>query len=590
MRQEQADFESIDRVNDVEFNRRWNLGSLDRSTEVIRELTAEYKPVAPLTLGSTYGSISRGLFSSDRIDGRVELQGDSLPRLRYSVESIQSDDRRSNLTARWTRQRGGAEYTLPVAVPRIRFEAETKRSQAGDSLTADSFTFLDLQAGVATREWSGMSLSADYGVRTEESYRNGSVAPESRSLLQTYGWRLREWKSLSSTISVTIRDKKFSDEFRLAGSKDFQNILTRAQIRFAPLNRGVDADLYYEVTTERTAKLEAVYLPRPVGQGDKKYMGDRNHNGILDDSDFDPALYGDGDWIKILVPGDQLFPVLDLKTSSRIRITPSRFLPAGGGGWNDVAAAFSSETSYRIEEKNSQEKSSDIYLLRLSRFLNDSTTIRGLQSFLQDIFIFENDPGLSFRFRFDQRKGFGQYALLSERSYRREQSVRVRSRLVEEIGLQVDYAHVDDRVTSSEASARARSIVSDQTTLDLSYRPTRELEAGFLVTVKSALDAHPAVPVDASITTLAFRCNYSFLGQGRARFELERNDVGLKNVGETFPFELTDGKVQGRSWVARLNVDYRLTSFLQATLSYLGRIENDRPAIHTGRAEVRTFF
>ncbi len=589
-REEGADFSTIDRANTIEFNRRWNLGALGTATEVIREISAEYRPIAPLAVGSSFGSISRGLFGSDRIDGRFELQGDSLPRVRYTIESIASDDRSASLTGRWVRQQGEAEYTLPFAVPRIRLEAERKRSEAGDSLTADSFSFLDFSAGVATKEWNFMSLSADYGVRTEESWMSGAVEPESRALLQTYAWRLREWKSLSSTVSLTLRDKRFTDRFRLAGRSDFQNILTRTQLRYSSLNRGVEAELYYEVATERTAKLEAVYLPRPVGQGDRKYMGDRNHNGILDDSDFDPALYGDGDWVRILVPGDQLYPVLDLKTNSRIRVAPARFLPAARGWAGDALAALSSETSYRIEEKNSDPNTSDIYLLRLSHFLDDSTTLNGLQNFLQDFFLFESDPALSLRFRFDQRKGFGQFALLNERSYRREQSIRIRTRLVEEIGLEGNYAHVDDRVTSSQPSARARSIVSDQSSLDFSYRPSREVEAGFVVSVKSAVDSHPALPVDASITTLTFRCNYSFLGQGRARFELERNDIALKNVGDTFPFELTDGKVQGKSWVARINVDYRITSFLQATLSYLGRIENNLPAIHTGRAEVRTFF
>ena len=48
--------------------------------------------------------------------------------------------------------------------------------------------------------------------------------------------------------------------------------------------------------------------------------------------------------------------------------------------------------------------------------------------------------------------------------------------------------------------------------------------------------------------------------------------------------------VDGKSWVWRLNFDYRITSFLQSTVSYLGRTEGDGPVVHTARAEVRAFF
>lgn len=592
LRESNRNFTPIDRINEIEFNRRWDLTQITKSTEVIREASLAYQPIKEFNVSGAFGNISRGSFFSNRIDASAQLHGEKTPRVNYSFESIQSTENISLTKGTWFRQRGDAEYSFTFITPRIRFEQENKRSTIGshDSLTSNSFSFFDFQSGASLAEMYNMTISADYGLRNEDVYHQGSVARESHSILQTYSLRLREWKALSSSVSLTIRDKKYSEEFRLLGNKDFQNILTKAQLRYSPFNRGIDADLYYEVTTERTAKLEPVFLPRPFGYGDRKYVADRNRNGILDDSDFDPALYGDGDWVKILAPGDQLFPVLDLRTSSRVRISPARFLTSGLNWWEEALTKISTETFYRIDEKSSEERTSKIYFMHLSNFLNDSTTIRGLQTFTQDIFLFENEQNVSFRFRFDQRKGFGQYALQNERSYRREKSVRMRSRLIEEIGLQLDYARTSDAVSVSQVSTRARTITSDNFVLDLSYRPSREIEVGLVLNAKTAKDEFPKIPVDAQINAQTLRCNYSFTGQGRARFEIERNEVILSNVAESFPFELTDGKVQGKSWIVRINIDYRITNFLQATMSYLGRIENDRPAIHTARAEVRTFF
>ncbi len=52
------------------------------------------------------------------------------------------------------------------------------------------------------------------------------------------------------------------------------------------------------------------------GTGNYKYLGDLNNNGIADENEFEPTTF-DGDYIQVTIPTDQLFPVIDLKTSTR---------------------------------------------------------------------------------------------------------------------------------------------------------------------------------------------------------------------------------------------------------------------------------
>lgn len=591
-RQTNRDFNPLERMNEIEFNRRWNLSQRDLASEIIKEAMFGYQPIQPVQLRGSFGKINRGLFSSERIEGSAAVLGDSIPTLHYAIEAITSEDMRETVRASWIRQRGDLEYTYSLFTPFVKFEEEKKQSRSGavDTLNEDSFSFLDIQSGIRLQEFYHMTLSASVGKRDENNFSRGSLRPVSSSLLQQYNWRLREWNSISSSVNVIIRDKKYSDEFLSSGNKDFQNILTKIQLRVSPFNRGIDADAYYEVSTERTAKLEALFLPRPLGLGDRKYVSDRNNNGIVDDSDFDPALYGDGDWIKILVPGDQLFPVLDLKSSVRFRLTPARWMTSTDGFFHSTMKILSTETFLRIEEKSTREPTSDIYFLRLSHFLNDSTTLRGLQTLTQDVFVFENDPTVSFRLRFDERRSFSQFALQNETGYRREYSFRSRTRFIDEIGFQIDYARTQDNLDVSAQSTRARNISSDVFSFDLSYRPQRNIEIGFIVGLKSSVDDYPVIPITAELNIQTIRANFSFAGQGRARIEFERAEALLRNATTYFPYELTDGRTEGQNWVLRCNADYRVTNFLQATLSYLGRFEGTRAAIHTARAEVKTYF
>ena len=593
-----VNFNPIDRINDIEFARKWDMGAARVSREELGEASVTMQPFEALSLSAGAGSIRRGDFASMRVDAAINLQGTdqrragSLPDVRYNFEYISSDDERDDIRGRWFRQRGDIRHRMRIGEPRLRVEHEHRLSLSGpsDTLRHESLGFIDIRPGMLFHDLFGMNFSADIGVRVEDAPLLGQLQRKSTDLLQQYALTLPSWNNLSATATVTIRDRMFSDAWAMRGERDMQTILTRMQSRYAPLNGGITADVLYEISTERTSRLERVFLSVPFGQGNYVYLGDLNNNGIQDEEEFEPTRY-DGDFILFTIPTDELFPVIDLKNSFRLRVQPDRFIDRSENGvLKSVLRSLSSETFLRIDEKSEDENTANIYALRLSTFLNDSNTIRGFQNLRQDVFLFERGTDLSLRLRFDERRGFSQFALTNERSYRRERSMRLKTQLVREIGIQSDLIFLDDAVLASSTSSRARDIGGSELILDLSYRPWPKLEIGFVVSSKKAVDNYPDVPVDASIQSQALRAVASFDGPGRLRAELERNSVNFATEVTRFPYELTDGRAEGESWVMRINFDYRLTTFMQATLSYLGRSEAERPVIHTARAEVKAFF
>jgi len=590
-----SSFAAIDRVNDIEFSRKWDISTPSAAREELSEAGISLAPVEGLTLSGGMGIMKQGDFFSRRFEGGVNVsdvkRDSSRPEINYMIEHISSDGDAAGTRGRWLRQTAELRQAASFGTPRLRIEQEHRTVRAGssDSLTGLSQAFLDIRPGILFPDIAGMTLSADVGVRMEDVPLNGALTRRSTDLLQQYAWGLRSWNDLSANIALTIRDRVASDAFAARGEQDLQTILTKAQARYAPLKGAVTTDLLYEVSTERTSRLERVYLKVPIGQGNYVYGGDLNGNGVEDENEFEPTRY-DGEYILVNVPTDELFPVIDLKSSLRLRLQPDRYLEAGGGFLSSALRAVSGETFLRLDEKSEDERTSDIYLLKLSQFLNDSTTVRGFQNFRQDVFLFERAADFSMRLRFDERRGFSKYALATERSYRREQSVRIKTQLVREIGLQTDVTLLSDAVLSTDGGSRARDIHSAELAADLSYRPWQQLEIGFVLTTRSATDAQPVVPVEASISSQTLRGIASFEGPGRIRVELERSDVGFTTEVERFPYELTDGRAEGLSWVWRVNFDYRLTAFMQATLSYIGRSEAERDAVHSARAEVKAFF
>lgn len=583
------DFIGIDRTNEIEFSRNWNIEDSTRADEELREGLITYQPLEPLSITGGIGRVRRGdEFVSDRYSTSLHLVGKDLPKLDYEGELLRSEDRLLGLTSRWTRQKAAAEESFWNVRSGIHYENETRRDGAFGPLLAAprSFRFNDISPFMALKGLGPMALKGEWGWRWDDSLSHGGdLTTASTSFTQKYDWELHEWKSLSSTLSLVLRDRTFSDEFRSRGDKDFKTVLMRSQARYTPVRGGLETDLFYEVASERSAKLERVFQQVPKGTGNYIYLGDVNNNHVVDEADFTLSRF-DGDFIAVLVPSDALIPVTDVKASTRMRFNLGRF-DLSGTWLTKALSMVSGETYVRVEEKSTEEDAKQIYLLHLSRFRNDRTTLAGSDLVQQDLYVGENSPDFTVRLRYLQRRGLTQFTLQNERSYAAERSVRLRWHLIRELTSQIDIIRKTDALSSTQASERVRAVHSDALVSDWSYRPEQPLELGFAFEVSRA-DNFDSTQAD--INDESVRLVYSFEARGQAKIEMTREEV-VSNKGAVFlPFEMTGGKVTGQSWLWQLTVDYRLTQFLQATIDYNGRSENGGRIIHNGRAEVRAFF
>jgi hypothetical protein len=586
------DFVPLDRTNDIEFTRKWGIDSLAQGDEEIQEASLKYLPTKALTIGGGYGKITRGdRFRSVRDEGQVTLRGDGLPLARYYVEDVRSTDVSGDNASSWLRQHGSIEQTFWKFTPRLFYEGENRSiSSLSTSMTAPgSFAYDLFGGGLALKAAGRFSASADFSSRTDDAFANGTVARESRSFTQSYSGKVADWNTFSTALDVTLRKKTYSPQFKELGNADIRTVLVRSQSRYAPFARALDADLLYEVSTERSSQLQRVFVRVAEGTGNYRYLGDLNNNGLADDNEFVLTRF-DGDYVAVTVPTDQLVPVIDLKSSLRLRFTPARLFPGAPTGFGKILSILSGETYMRVDEKSTERDLKQIYLLHFSHFQNDTTTITGQQVFTQDLYFFEGQQAFSARLRFSQQNGLNNFSDGAERSYVRERSVRLRWQLVNEISNQIDYVNRVDRLGAATVSSRMRDILSNDVTFDLSYRPRQEIEFGLKAEVSQGTDHLPVPAVTADLNSQSVRFVYAFQGAGQTRVEVTRDEITMPRAPATFPFELTGGRVVGKTWVWRMAFDYRITSFLQASMNYDGRIEGGGSPVHTARGEVKAFF
>ena len=477
--------------------------------------------------------------------------------------------------------------------PGFRIASEDRRlaTTGTDSLWANSYRYSEYGPNLSISQVFGVDLATDMYVRNESGIIDGEMVPSSQSLTNDFTTKLNGSNNFFTNLTLTYRNKTYTDSFRNLGNSDNQSFLSKWESGYAPLDRGVETNLFYQVTTERAARLEQIFWKVLPGQGQYIWV-DGNKNGQVDITnplDFQQVNFN-GDYTLLTRPTTTLYPVVNLQTNIRLGLTPERFLSDNGSIGSTILRSLSSVTVWQIAEDNQTTNVSDIYLLHLSKFLNDSLTLSGSQLFQQDMYVLQNDKDFSLRFRFVQNKSLSQFSISTESGYKREQSVRLRTKLTGTFYEELDLSLNNDNVISTYTE-RAHTIGSNSVASELSYKPDPNVESSLKIEISKAVDAYRS-DLTNSMNTEILKVAYSILSRGRLTSQLERDEVVVENMQPNvyLPFELTQGFLPGQTYILQLGFEYRINSFIQATANYSGRSQAGGSPIHTMTAEVRAFF
>ncbi len=595
-------YNAVDRLNKIEYDRIWDIQDSLDLTEVTTEAGLSLRPGRFLSLNTGGGRIKRGNeFNSLRGSFDLKFTGDSLkaPSLNYNIDYITSKDQSIDYGGKWIRQYGNLDYKFrPFKnedlgkynfIFELNGEDKQTRSLNFDTTNIGSFRFYEFRPKFAVMDLYNLDLSYQFNFRFDDIFNSGKLTRQSNSYTNTVGIRLKNLNFLSASGDVVFYDKKYSETFRNLGFTDSRTILVTSQSNIWFLNRGFNTNLFYKVSSERTAKQEVVFILVPVGQGNYKYIGDQNGNGIQDENEFVLTNF-DGDYIKIIRPTDQLFPTTDLQSSASINIVPSRFTGGSGKLLNAVINNLTFDTYVSVAEKSKDPEQKNIYFLKFKTFQNDSNTIAGSTTVQQDIGIFENAEYFGVKLRFVQRKGLNQYFSGNERVLDVERTARLRLSFTQDVALITDYVTEIERNLAQSVEIRNWNINTEGVSSEIIYKPDVSIEAGFKLQLKRAKDIYPASPTQVDINVQTFRFSYSFSGRGTLRSEISRNEALINTNPAFVPFDLTNGLVIGKSYFWSLNFEYRISNFIQATINYFGRAEDKSKVIHTGTAEIRAYF
>ncbi len=597
-------FVTFDQTRPIEYGRRWNLsrsgsglpgGLRNRGDETVDEgqMTLDWGDDSSLEAG--LGRLTVGsAFEAWRRRGALSVQESGWPRLSLRSVSITSTDRPAQVDGAWRRQEARVRQPLwdGVLEPRLKVRRERRRQRVHgtDSLTAESFQFLEVRPGLSYVD-GPVEATSSLEYRTEEGVAEGSFREASQTWTAQTEVALDPQAPYRAAVRGGVRRRHVTDFFqRTEQRRETESVVMRLDGRARPLDRGVDARVFYNAATERTPIQREVYVQTTPERGQYVWR-DANDDGVQQVDEFVPETTpNEGTYVQRFVPSDTLESVVDLQLRTRLGLQPRRLWPDGDEWWKEGLRRITTETRVEIREQSRTDAPTDLYRLDLDAFRRPGHTIDGSLRLQQRVEVFraQRDYGIDASWR--QVRGLTERAAGAERQFLNRWEVEGRLRPAEVWTLRTTGTAERDRV-HSEAFDEARSF--DIRTLrvrpSVSYQPRRTLDVTVAGVYARKRDRAKGRQVD--LYTLPLELTWRRAGRLRltANAEIARVDLTGAAIGRA-QFELTDGRGPGTSLLWGLQGQYAFTDRLRATLNYDGRAPATTDPIHTVRVQVNASF
>jgi len=594
-------FEFFDRTRIVEFDRKWNInGQVEEVKERITEASAGIKPFQNTDIEFSGGVIDRDNLEGNRQQVKINTNQKGYPSLDYRAERIESTDFSVSEDGEWFRQIGSTDHTISTGIgdftPVLGFETE-RREQTGlasDSLTSNSFNFWDLKPGINFNS-GNLEIGFNFSIRDDNRVLEGEFEDQSISTTQNYSINYNPSQKFNTETQFGFRNRDFSERFeREQNATDRSGVLIQSVSNFGLFNQALNGQFFYEANTEREAILQEAFVE--VGPENGQFVWeDTNDDGVQQvDEFFEEQTPNEGIFIKQFIPSDELLPVIDLRTRLRNRFQPSKLIQRDKeelSFWGKMLKKFEMNSTIEIRETNTTDDLKDIYLLKLSQFRNDSTTINGQLFLQQELRLFPENPKIDISFQVDQLRSLNQRTTgVEERSqdtFTLESSYRLKRRFI----LKNAFSYEQTDAESERLTNRNFDITSFSLEPGFDFIVNRSLQTGLEFEITQKEDRQPMNNTEVDLIKITSNTRAFLFKKIQTSARLEWQNVNLNGESTSFgAFELTDGAGQGSTFNWAIRGSYRISDLVRASLNYDGRTVQDRGVIQTMRIIVSAVF
>ncbi|PIS28936.1 MAG: hypothetical protein COT43_05240 [Candidatus Marinimicrobia bacterium CG08_land_8_20_14_0_20_45_22] len=561
-------FNPIDRNQEVEYFRKWNLPSDSTSGQQMVEGKMTWQVKDRFTVGFDGGQLTLDSLKSARYKANGSIRYGILENGSISHEEIRSSTHHIFATD-WIRQRASVQFKIRGFRPYAEYYSENLVNDSSENV---SFRFETKSIGLISPEAKKLRWKIERFTRTDDKRDSGWVKnSEAENLI--FSGELLDWKTLSAKWDITHRNKKYYRDNSIPNA-DFY--LLSAMVQQNPRNFPVRWETNMKIEEERTVKKERRYYYVGVGKGDYLY-----------DSTFaDYVPHAQGDYILRILPTDIKEPVTSIQNGVRLQffgnVLRNRFA-------NMVFTRMTAVTDFRLDQQIRKEQGSlGLWTFRTAPV--DTNWAYFNRSIQQDISYRLKKIHGDFRFRVQQTDQISQLDVRGkENTQNSETSLRYKGQFLKNTTIDATLSEKQLIRKSEISSTRERNIqtLAFQSKISRLWSRIHLIDGDLTFNRDRGTSGDPVV---ALLTQTKFGYERKVAGKGRWRVFSEIDQMKVTPKDTAIPWEMGSGRREGWTIGWGATFEYQIGKNVSLRAVYEGWNEPDRDVYHVGSGEIRAMF
>ena len=573
-------FKSLENLYSIEFDRDWNLKYMEGSQSLFTTgLKASFREFGNLTYqletlkyGTTFNGNRHRLFGFIRTNRWLAHTENSF--LKATSLENQTSFTRGNLQ---TKYHFGKNWTGSA----IAYENHEEKNQNTQQLNSLNHRFSEFKTFIGRGDSLGVYGEFGWIHRINDSIHNQRF--EKVSTANTLYFKSKLIQNERRDLSFYINHRTV--DYTIQKPNKEQTLNSRIAYNDQFFNGFIQTNTAYETSSGTIAQQEFTYLEVEPGQG--VYMwNDYNNNGIQELEEFEVAPFPDqAIYVRLYLPNQIFVQTHQNKFSQSINLNPTQW--QNSDGLKNILSHFHNQTSFLVDRNEFKTGNKTNF----NPFNKNDDNLAGLnQSFRNSLFYNRGKQKHSLTYTYLNTRSKN---LLSYGS--QENSIASQ---------QLSYNHLIKKTWLLSFSSK----ISNQETLSENYDAKNyELEIysiepkiSYLFTQNTSLDIFYEFQQKENIISKTellkqHQLGISFQYNSKQKMSINGELAFYENVFKgnshsPVAYQMLEGLQVGKNLTWRLMFQKNLTEYLDMSINYQGRSNEETNTIHTGTVQLRAFF
>ncbi len=575
-------FKTVERFRNIEFSRDWNIKYVgDQSLQKQQFLRGGFS-----FLNDSIGFVNynyENLIFGDNYKGSKHSIGSNLyhknTRMLIDFSVLNSDDQ-IDKTA-FYRLYSGAIHEFKKSWAGVKFNLENNNieDKLSERSSIFSHSYIEMEGYYGIGDSTKIFAEVGYNFRSTDSVRIGQLENVSKANTFFIKSKLIQNKNTDLGLFVnyrTVKNVNIDDE---------RSLNSRVNYRQGFWHNMVVLQTLYETQAGNLPQQEFIYIEVEPGKGFYEWI-DFNGNGIQELDEFVIAKFQDqAKYVRVLLPQVKFIKTNQNKFTQSINLNAMRWQKASGV--KKILSHFSDQTYFLINSKTKREGSK----LNLNPFAYDDENLLSLD--------------LNFKNSFFYNRGLQHYSMVYTYINSRKRSIFVfGNQDVNFLTHQIQMIHKFGKFWLLDFRGGNNKSISESMTysnrnyeiIDHNFYP----KISYLYSKNSRMEAFykykdkkNQIEAFEELKMHVFGVNFQYAN--KQKFSINAN-VNLYfnsfegNQNSPVAYQMLEGLQPGTNFTWLLNLQKRLTSYLDLNLNYFGRKSESSKTIHTGSIQLRATF